>query len=426
MERCVLKIAGMTCAMCRQKVQRALEGVSGVKTVSVSYEKGTAEVRYDAGETTIAQLQRAVRAAGYDIEARSRIPKGARAAGYAFLILALYLLLEYTGVLNRLVPGELAQTGMSYGALFVIGLTTSVHCVAMCGGIGLSQSLSGQGGSAFRRTIAYQAGRVLSYTGVGFMLGLIGMLLGTGLQIGLSAQMQGIFKLAVGAMMLLTGLNLLGVFPALRRLQLRIPVLRKRGSAPFVVGLLNGLMPCGPLQSMQLLALASANPVRGALSMLCFCLGTVPLMLGVGSAMAALGRRFHQTITAVGAVLVAVMALAMMTQGAALTGILPDAQTVTETNVAQTEADMQIVRSTLLPNRYSSITVEAGKPVRWIIDAPEGSINGCNNRMYIPDLQLEYTFHTGENIIEFTPEKSITYSCWMGMIRGNIEVVEPN
>ena len=241
----------MTCAMCRQKVQRALEGVSGVKTVSVSYEKGTAEVRYDAGETTIAQLQRAVRAAGYDIEARSRIPKGARAAGYAFLILALYLLLEYTGVLNRLVPGELAQTGMSYGALFVIGLTTSVHCVAMCGGIGLSQSLSGQGGSAFRRTIAYQAGRVLSYTGVGFMLGLIGMLLGTGLQIGLSAQMQGIFKLAVGAMMLLTGLNLLGVFPALRRLQLRIPMLRKRGSAPFVVGLLNGLMPCGPLQSMQ-------------------------------------------------------------------------------------------------------------------------------------------------------------------------------
>lgn len=383
MERCVLKIAGMTCAMCRQKVQRALEGASGVRAVSVSYEKGTAEVCYDAGKTTIAQLQRAVRAAGYDIEARSRIPKGARAAGYVFLILALYLLLEYTGVLNRLVPGELAQTGMSYGALFVIGLTTSVHCVAMCGGIGLSQSLSGQGGSAFRRTIAYQAGRVLSYTGVGFMLGLIGMLLGTGLQIGLSAQMQGIFKLAVGAMMLLTGLNLLGVFPALHRLHLRIPVL-------------------------------------------CFCLGTVPLMLGVGSAMAALGRRFHQTITAVGAVLVAVMALAMMTQGAALTGILPDAQTVTETNVAQTEADMQIVRSTLLPNRYPSITVEAGKPVRWIIDAPEGSINGCNNRMYIPDLQLEYTFQTGENIIEFTPEKPMTYSCWMGMIRGNIEVMNSN
>ena len=371
MERCVLKIAGMTCAMCRQKVQRALEGASGVRAVSVSYEKGTAEVCYDAGKTTIAQLQRAVRAAGYDIEARSRIPKGVRAAGYVFLILALYLLLEYTGVLNRLVPGELAQTGMSYGALFVIGLTTSVHCVAMCGGIGLSQSLSGQGGSAFRGTIAYQAGRVLSYTGVGFRLGLIGMLLGTGLQIGLSAQMQGIFKLAVGAMMLLTGLNLLGVFPALRRLHLRIPVLRKWANAPFVVGLLNGLMPCGPLQSMQLLALASANPVRGALSMLCFCLGTVPLMLGVGSAMAALGRRFHQTITAAGAVLVAVMALAMMTQGAALTGILPDAQTVTETNVAQTEADMQIVRSTLLPNRYPSITVEADKPVRWIIDAPE-------------------------------------------------------
>ena len=421
-----MKIAGMTCAMCKQKVQRALEAVSGVKAVSVSYEKGTAEVCYDAGRTTVAQLQRAVRAAGYDIDARSRIPKGARAAGYVFLILALYLLLEYTGDLNRLVPGELAQTGMSYGALFVIGLTTSVHCVAMCGGIGLSQSLSGQGGSAFRRTIACQMGRALSYTGAGFILGLIGMLLGTGLQTGLSVRAQGIFKLIAGAMMLLTGLNLIGIFPALRRLHLRIPMLRKQGSAPFAVGLLNGLMPCGPLQSMQLLALASANPLRGALSMLCFCLGTVPLMLGVDSAVAALGRRFHQAITAAGAVLVAVMALAMMTQGAALTGLLPDAQTATETNVAQTESDTQIVRSTLLPNRYPSITVEAGKRVRWIIDAPEGSINGCNNRMYIPGLQLEYTFQTGENIIEFAPEKSMTYSCWMGMIRGNIEVVNSN
>ena len=414
----------MSCAMCKQKVQRALEAASGVETAEVSFEKGTAEVRYDADKTTIAQLQRAVRAAGYDIETRRRIPKCVRAAGYVVLILALYLLLEYTGVLNRLTPGESAQTGMSCGALFVIGLTTSVHCAAMCGGIGLSQSLSGQGGSAFRRTIAYQAGRVLSYTVAGFILGLIGMLMGTGLQIGLSVRAQGIFKLIVGAMMLLTGLNLIGIFPALRRLHLRIPMLRKRGSAPFTVGLLNGLMPCGPLQSMQLLALATANPLRGALSMLCFCLGTVPLMLGVGSAVAALGRRFHQTITAAGAVLVAVMALAMMTQGAALTGILPDARTDTETNVAQTESDTQIVRSTLLPNRYPSITVEAGKRVRWIIDAPEGSINGCNNRMYIPDLQLEYTFHAGENIIEFTPEKSMVYSCWMGMIRGNIEVTD--
>jgi plastocyanin domain-containing protein len=61
-----------------------------------------------------------------------------------------------------------------------------------------------------------------------------------------------------------------------------------------------------------------------------------------------------------------------------------------------------------------------------VIDAPEGSVNGCNNRMVIPEYDLEYAFKTGENIIEFTPETTgnFQYSCWMGMIRSSITVVE--
>ena len=91
---------------------------------------------------------------------------------------------------------------------------------------------------------------------------------------------------------------------------------------------------------------------------------------------------------------------------------------------AQAEAGVQVVRSTLLPNSYPSITVQAGVPVRWEIDAPSGSINGCNNRLIIPALGMEYTFHTGKNVITFTPEQSGTlpYTCWMGMIRGVITV----
>lgn len=89
------------------------------------------------------------------------------------------------------------------------------------------------------------------------------------------------------------------------------------------------------------------------------------------------------------------------------------------------EDGVQLVSSTLSPGRYPSITVQAGTPVRWVIDAPEGSINGCNYRIVIPDYGIEYTFHTGENVIEFTPEQEGTYlySCWMGMIRGVISVV---
>lgn len=35
-----------------------------------------------------------------------------------------------------------------------------------------------------------------------------------------------------------------------------------------------------------------------------------------------------------------------------------------------------------------------------MIDAPDGSINGCNNRILIQDYGIEYMFHTGENVIE--------------------------
>ena len=162
--------------------------------------------------------------------------------------------------------------------------------------------------------------------------------------------------------------------------------------------------------------------MRGALSMLCFSLGTVPLMLGIGSLAGALNQKFRSAVNFAGAVLVAVMALSMLSQGAALIGAIPS-EPAAMTDSVESKNGVQVVRSTLLPNQYPSITVEAGKPVKWIIDASDGSINGCNNRMYIPDLDLEYTFHSGENIIEFTAEKTMAYTCWMGMLRGNIEVV---
>jgi plastocyanin domain-containing protein len=70
--------------------------------------------------------------------------------------------------------------------------------------------------------------------------------------------------------------------------------------------------------------------------------------------------------------------------------------------------------------------VQQGIPVKWTITAPQGSINGCNNRMIIREYNIEHRFSTGENVIEFMPEKTgkFTYSCWMGMIRSSITVLE--
>jgi hypothetical protein len=90
------------------------------------------------------------------------------------------------------------------------------------------------------------------------------------------------------------------------------------------------------------------------------------------------------------------------------------------------ENGVQIVNSTLSPGRYPPITVRRGIPVRWTINAPQGSVNGCNNRMIIREYRIEHRFTPGENVIEFTPSRTgkFSYSCWMGMIRSSITVVE--
>lgn len=112
---------------------------------------------------------------------------------------------------------------------------------------------------------------------------------------------------------------MLGIFPGLRKLRIHISFSGRKSlwkkRTPFLVGLCNGFMPCGPLQSMEIVALASGSWASGAFSMFCFSLGTVPLMLGFGSIFSALGKKFTRQILKTGAILVVVMGLAMMSQG---------------------------------------------------------------------------------------------------------------
>jgi hypothetical protein len=70
------------------------------------------------------------------------------------------------------------------------------------------------------------------------------------------------------------------------------------------------------------------------------------------------------------------------------------------------ENGVQVINSTLSAGRYPAITVVSGIPARWTITAPAGSINGCNNRMFIREYNIEHRFVQGENIIEFMPERA--------------------
>jgi hypothetical protein len=224
--------------------------------------------------------------------------------------------------------------------------------------------------------------------------------------------------------MALMGVNMLGIFPALRKLTPRLPHFTTSRKSPLIVGLLNGLMPCGPLQAMQIYALSTGSPLKGALSMLFFSLGTAPLMFGLGALSSVLGKKFSAKVMTAGAVLVCVLGLSMLTQGWNLAGLnSPSVSSAAQTEVTITDG-VQIVKSTLESGRYPNITVQIGMPVKWVIDAPRGSVNGCNYRMSIGSSSVD--LQTGENVIEFVPDRTgkFGYTCWMGMIRGTITVTD--
>ena len=62
----------------------------------------------------------------------------------------------------------------------------------------------------------------------------------------------------------------------------------------------------------------------------------------------------------------------------------------------------------------------------WTIIVPKGKLNGCNGEILIPAYQIDLVLQEGENHVIFLPEQpgTISYSCWMGMIRSTIEVID--
>ncbi|WP_419823348.1 sulfite exporter TauE/SafE family protein [Anoxybacterium hadale] len=438
MKRKKIRIGGMTCISCQNKIERKLNNTAGIESATVDYAKGIANVIYHPDMVTLKEIAAVIERMDYKVLADNQTTADdkTRAVGFVILILSLFMLLQQFGLTNFFSSFPLAEEGMGYGMLFLIGLLTSVHCVAMCGGINLSQCIpqverpaSGPLAS-MGPSFLYNLGRIISYTVIG---GLVGALGGV---ISFSGVFKGVVQLAAGVFMVIMGINMLGLFPSLRKLTPHMPRIfaskineeKGRSKSPLYVGLLNGLMPCGPLQAMQLYALSTGSMTQGALSMLLFSLGTVPLMFGLGALSSVLSKKFTRKVMTAGAVLVVVLGLSMFSSGMSLSGFSFAGASGSSQGGPPVviENGVQQVSSTLASGGYPAITVQSGIPVRWTIEAPEGSINGCNNRILIPEYNIEYQFQPGENVIEFTPTTSgkFPYSCWMGMIRSSITVVD--
>jgi len=446
-----LRIAGMTCVNCQNKIEKELKSTQGILNAKVNYSKQSATITFDPNFIRFSSIEKLIENLNYKVipgekscnSTESKVNGTVQILGTIIIILALYMVMSRLGILNIFNSFPEAKEGMGYGVLFVIGLLTSVHCIAMCGGINLSQCVSTQLKTPAKKMmmanlkpgIMYNIGRVVSYTVIGGIVG------GLGSAVSFSGAGKGLVAVIAGVFMVVMGLNMLNIFPSLRKFNPRMPKIfaarindKKNSNSPLYVGLLNGLMPCGPLQAMQLYALSTGDPVNGALAMLAFSLGTVPLMFGLGALSSILTKKFTGRMMTASAILVIVLGVFMFSNGMSLSGYQLSMPSIGFSNntseattaFAETIDGVQIVTTQLTSEGYQPISVKAGIPVKWTIQATDQDITGCNNTIIIPAYNIEKPLEPGDNTIEFTPSESgtIPFSCWMGMINSQINVTE--
>ena len=202
------------------------------------------------------------------------------------------------------------MTLLSLLPIFLIGLLGGVHCVGMCGGIvgafavaaprrsipiqpdGVPNHASTIVDTA-PRVLAFNVGRIGSYMVAGMLAGFVGSVPA---MINLASVQTFAYWLA-NLMLVALGLTLMNIWHGLSRLEVvgqvlwrqLQPLIRKllpvqRTSQAIALGGLWGWVPCGMVYSVLLTALMSGSAIRGALVMLAFGLGTLPLLFTMGLA----------------------------------------------------------------------------------------------------------------------------------------------
>ena len=379
--------------------------------------------------------------------------------GAAFLIIVAILLV--LGQLD-LLPNQFGVSEtMSYGLVFVVGLVASVSsCIAVTGGLLVAVAAKYNEASTaltprqrIRPHIYFNAGRILSYTLLGGAIGALGAALT------LSPEINGVLTLVASAVMILLGLQMLRLLPALTRFLPTMPksvshfihdlAERDANGGAFVLGAATFFLPCGFTQALQLYVLAKGSFAVGALTMLAFSLGTLPALLSLSALSSLASGNVQRHFLKFAGAAVIVLGIANIQYGLVLTGSAMNVASVTADAVPptaeapapmaaaqdrqadnQVKSDKQVVVMRIdgfsyIPNRFS---VMQGVPVEWRIDASEAA--ACGRFLLAPGLGIRKLLSDrSTTMITFVPQQAgeFGFNCGMGMMTpGSKFTVVPN
>ena len=283
------------------------------------------QVRFDDALTSPSTILACIESKGYSygiqVEKVSWHPHLKQIAVF-LVLLALVGGIAFWG--KSLMPGLMRQfdASLGYGVILTVGFLTGFHCIGMCGGfvVNYTQGVQGRGRRAiFFAHLSYALGKNLSYALLGAVFGAFGAILT------ITPYMRGIVALVGGLFLVLFGLNMLKLFP-----KFRLPSLRSKSGTvtqriyqdikprrnPFSIGFLSGfLLGCGPLQAMYIMALGTADPLKGSLLLLCFGTGTLIPLLTFGAFASALSGKTQNQLLVVSGILVILMGVMMIDRG---------------------------------------------------------------------------------------------------------------
>jgi sulfite exporter TauE/SafE len=186
-----------------------------------------------------------------------------------------------------------------------------------------------QGIAAAPLHLLYHSGRILVYALMGIIVGAVS---GAVSKISAAARIPGFMSLLIGIVVIAAGLSYLGVLPFWNRSlhsggwwqrAMKFVMKTPGTTGVFLLGLLNGLLPCGLVYEALLISAASARPITSGLGMLAFGAATVPTLVvfGVGAQM--LSVRVRRALIWVGGVFVILVGVDLVLRGAAGLGLFP-------------------------------------------------------------------------------------------------------
>lgn len=206
-------------------------------------------------------------------------------------------------------------------AAISLGLLGSFHCIGMCGPIALALPIHRL--SPFKKYLGillYNTGRIATYTLLGFLFGILGQSFYLG-------GFQQILSITIGVLLLLSVVmgqtnwfkmpSLGFVYGFINSVKLNLANLFNRNGLHFLflIGLLNGLLPCGLVYLGIAGAIASGDFFKGAEFMFYFGLGTIPIMYAVAFLGQFISLRHRNIIRQSMPVVVSVMAILLIIRG---------------------------------------------------------------------------------------------------------------